>query len=95
MIGVGSLQEQLVNRRQLFSIMIGAAAEPLGPSNIIQSYSRSLTLMKNTTSQIKHDLDTLRQTIGRDLNSLDLQIREIKKKQNAMIIAIVGIAIFA
>jgi len=95
MIGVDSLQEQLVNRRQLFSIMIGAAAEPLGPSNIIQSYSRSLTLMKNTTSQIKHDLDTLRQTIGRDLNSLDLQIREIKKKQNAMIIAIVGIAIFA
>jgi len=95
MIGVGSLQEQLMNRRQLFSIMIGAAAEPLGPSNIIQSYSRSLTLMKNTTSQIKHDLDTLRQTIGRDLNSLDLQIREIKKKQNAMIIAIVGIAIFA
>ena len=84
-----------MNRRQLFSIMIGAAAEPLGPSNIIQSYSRSLTLMKNTTSQIKHDLDTLRQTIGRDLNSLDLQIREIKKKQNAMIIAIVGIAIFA
>lgn len=84
-----------MNRRQLLSIMIGAAAEPLGPSNIIQSFSRSLTLMNNTTSQIKHDLDTLRQTIGRDLNSLDLQIREIKKKQNAMIIAIVGIAIFA
>jgi BMFP domain-containing protein YqiC len=84
-----------MNRRQLFSIMIGAAAEPLGASNIIQSFSRSLTLMKNTTSQVKHDLDTLRQTIGRDLNSLDLQIREIKKKQNAMIIAIVGIAIFA
>jgi BMFP domain-containing protein YqiC len=95
MLGVGSLQEQLMNRRQLFSIMIGAAAEPLGASNIIQSFSRSLTLMKNTTSQVKHDLDTLRQTIGRDLNSLDLQIREIKKKQNAMIIAIVGIAIFA
>jgi len=84
-----------MNRRQLFSIMIGAAAEPLGPSDIIQSFSRSLTLMKNTTSQIKNDLDTLRQTIGRDLNSLDLQIREIKKKQNAMVIAIVGIAIFA
>ena len=84
-----------MNRRQLFSIMIGAAAEPLSPSNIIQTFSRSLTMMKYTTSQIKHDLDTLRQTMDRDLNSLDLQIREIKKKQNAMVIAIVGIAIFA
>ena len=93
MIGVTSLLEKTMNRRQMFTqVFAGACGSVLSHSEL-QSLSNAMATMKKTTTNISDDILKIKRALNQDREAMNCKLESINKKQKIMAIALAAIAI--
>jgi len=93
MIGVTSLLEQSMNRRQLFTHLASGACGSVISKSGLHSLSEATATMQKKIANISEDVLRIKDTVNRDRCSINRKLNSMQKAQKIMATAIVAVAL--